>query len=77
MTVAPTDREFDMLIKQLERMTDRLDQHGKALDDIMGKLSKAEGGMNVGRWLLGFFGFGTLGGILALAAQVGGWLRGH
>jgi hypothetical protein len=71
--MAPTDREFDMLVDELARIRSRQDEHGKVLDSIMETLAGAKGGLSVWRFIAAFFGVGTLGGILALAAQISGW----
>jgi len=82
--MAPTDREFDMLVRELARIREqqesefarlhlRQDKQGEALDSIMETLAAAKGGMSVWRFIAAFFGVGTLGGILALFAQISGW----
>lgn len=69
--MAPTDRELDLVLAELERVRERQEKQGEALDNIMERLAAAQGGAMVLRWL----GFGSLGGVLAALATFYVWLR--
>lgn len=73
----PTDREMDLVLSRLDKFEERLEKHGTALDSIVEQLASAKGGVAVLRTLAAFCGITTLGGVLSIAASVGGWFRSH